>query len=332
MQRDLNDTLIFVKVVELETFAAAARALSLPNSTVSRKVRELEERLGARLLNRTTRRLALTEAGARYFEHGKRIASELDEAENAVQQLESSPRGWLRITAPYNLSITLLAPILRDFRARYPEVRVDLVLNNDRLDLVSNEIDVAIRPGTLPDSTLVARRLVSIPTRVYAGEDYLTRYGEPQAPEDLEHHHTLVVNKYHREPSHSWRLRKGNVEQDFPVNPVAIANDPEALLAMLIAGDGLMLTTEMDGHCVIHTSNIRQVLPEWRGPDIELNAVYVGGRVLSPRVRAFVDFAAERMQQWSTGNADAKKPLMPVVSAQTLKAAASKPQENRAGG
>lgn len=301
MQRDLNNTLIFVKVVEQGTFAAAARTLGLPNSTVSRKVKELEERLEVRLLNRNTRRVAPTEAGTLYFEHCRRIAAELDEAESAVQQLEESPRGWLRITAPYSLSVSLLAPILRDFRERYPEVRVDLVLSNDRLDLVADEIDVAIRPGILPDSTLIARRLVSFPTRVYAGREYLERYGEPLSPEELEHHHALVVSKQRREQSYSWRLRNGAVERDFPVKPVAVANDPEALFALLMAGDGLMLTTAMEDHCLIHTESIRRVLADWQGPNLDLSAVFVGGRMLSPKVRRFVDFAAERLQQWCTG-------------------------------
>lgn len=308
MQRDLNNTLIFAKVVEQGTFAGAARTLGLPNSTVSRKIRELEERLGARLINRTTRRLALTEAGALYFEHSRRIAAELDEAESAVHQLEDSPRGWLRITAPYNLTVCLLSPILRDFRARYPDVRVDLVLSNDRLDLVAHEIDVAIRPGSLPDSTLIARRLASFPTLIYAGKDYLTRHGEPKAPEELAHHHALVVSRQRREGNYSWRLKNGDAEREYSVNPVAVANDPEALLALLINGDGLMLTTSMKDHCLIMSESIRQVLPGWRGPDLDLNAVFVGGRILSPKVRLFVDFAAERMQSWCSGSED-KRPL-----------------------
>lgn len=312
MQRDLSNTLIFVKVVEQGTFAAAARTLGLPNSTVSRKVKELEERLGARLLNRNTRRLALTEAGALYFEHSRRIAAELDMAESAVQQLEESPRGWLRVTAPYSLTVSLLSPILRDFRARYPEVRVELVLSNDRLDLVAHEIDVAIRPGSLPDSTLIARRLASFPTRVYAGKDYLARHGEPIAPEELEHHHALVVSKQRREENYSWRLKNGDVEREFPVNPVAVANDPEALLALLINGDGLMLTTSMEDHCLIMSETIRQVLPDWRGPNLDLNAVFVGGRMLSPKVRLFVDFAAEHLQLWCKSDAEAKQPLKSV--------------------
>src|SRR5688572_19570563 len=159
MTRDLNDTLIFVKVVEQGSFTAAAKLLRLPKTTVSRKVQELEVRLNAQLLHRTTRKLGLTEAGNVYFEHSQRISRELDEAESAVGQLQGGPRGWLRFTAPYSTGITWIAPLLGEFHARYPEVRVEMLLSNEPLDLISKEIDVALRGGNLPDSNLAARRL-----------------------------------------------------------------------------------------------------------------------------------------------------------------------------
>src|SRR6476659_530227 len=178
MARDLNDTLVFVKVVETGSFISAAKALRLPKTTVSRKVLDLESRLGAQLLHRTTRKLGLTEAGSVYFEHCQRIARELDEAESAVGQLQSGPRGWLRFTAPYSIGITWIAPLLGEFHARHPEVRVEMVLNNEPLDLIDKEIDVALRIGNLPDSSLVARRLAVFRTQVYASPAYLARYGE----------------------------------------------------------------------------------------------------------------------------------------------------------
>src|SRR6478609_961268 len=158
MSRDLNDTLIFVKVAEHGSFVSAARALRLPKTTVSRKVQDLEARLGAQLLHRTTRKLGLTEAGNVYYEHSQRIARELDEAENAVGQLQGGPRGWLRVTAPYSVGITWIAPLLGEFHARHPEVRVELLLSNDQLDIIAGEIDVALRVGSLQDSNLVARK------------------------------------------------------------------------------------------------------------------------------------------------------------------------------
>ena len=144
MSKDLNDTLVFAKVVEHGSFISAARALRLPKTTVSRKVQDLETRLGAQLLHRTTRKLGLTEAGNVYFEHSQRIARELDDAEHAVSELQGGPRGWLRITTPYSLGVTWIAPLLGEYRALHPEVRVDMVLSNESLDLIDKEIDVAL--------------------------------------------------------------------------------------------------------------------------------------------------------------------------------------------
>ena len=187
MQRDLNDTLVFVKVVELGSFTAAAKALQLPNTTVSRKVRDLETRLGAQLLHRTTRKLGLTEAGTVYFEHCQRIARELDQAEGAVAELQSGPRGWLRVTTTHGLGATWIAPLLGEFHARHPQVRVELLLSNDHLDIIAGEIDVAIRVGTLADSNLLARRLSVLRAAVYTTPSYIERFGEPLHPDDLIH-------------------------------------------------------------------------------------------------------------------------------------------------
>src|ERR1700749_2280405 len=157
MTSDLNDTLTFVKVIEGGSFTAAPRELRLPKTTVSRKIRELEQRLGAQLLHRTTRRLGLTEAGTIYFQHCKHVAQALTDAEAAVSQLQGKPRGTLRVTSSYSLMVSLIAPLLGEFRELYPDVNVDLVLSHRTLDLVNEEIDLALRMGTLPDSSLVAR-------------------------------------------------------------------------------------------------------------------------------------------------------------------------------
>src|SRR6186713_1192664 len=171
MSRDLNDTLIFVRVVEHGSFIAAARALRLPKTSVSRKVQELEERLGAQLLHRTTRKLGLTEAGTIYFEHCQQIARQLDEAESAVGQLQGGPRGWLRVTAPYSFAISRITPLFGEFQARYPEVRVEMVLTNEQLDLIDKEIDLALRIGQPRDTSLVARRLGVFRSQVYASAE-----------------------------------------------------------------------------------------------------------------------------------------------------------------
>ncbi|OGT60320.1 MAG: LysR family transcriptional regulator [Gammaproteobacteria bacterium RIFCSPHIGHO2_12_FULL_63_22] len=296
MTRDLNDTLIFVKVVEHGSFISAAKTLRLPKTTVSRKVQELETRLGAQLLHRTTRKLGLTEAGNVYFEHSQRIARELDEAESAVGQLQGGPRGWLRITAPYSVGITWIAPLLGEFHARHPEVRVEMLLSNESIDLISKEIDVALRVGNLPDSNLAARRLSVFRTQVYASPLYLERHGEPLHPDDLQHHRALAMQKQRRTGgSYVWNLSDGKRGSDYVIDPVLVANDPAALRGALLCGEGLMLTTDVTVKAFAELGHVRRVLAGWTGPELDFNAVFTRGSVPSPKVRAFVDFLVERL-------------------------------------
>lgn len=295
MARDLNDTLIFVKVVEHGSFIAAARSLHLPKTTVSRKVQDLESRLGAQLLHRTTRKLGLTEAGNIYYEHCQRIARELDEAESAVGQLQGGPRGWLRFTAPYSIGIEKISPLLGDFHALYPEVRLEMVLSNEPLDLIDKEIDLALRIGRLPDSTFAARRLAALRTQVYASPDYIARHGEPLHPDDLLHHRTLAMQKSRRNGGFAWTLSDGEHSRDFPIDPVLVANDPAALKGALLCGEGVMLAVDVMAKPYAEYGHVQRVLAGWVGPELDFNAVFPRGRVQSPKVRAFIDFLVERL-------------------------------------
>lgn len=241
MPHDLNDTLVFVKVVEQGSFIAAAKSLGLPKTTVSRKVQELEMRLGAQLLHRTTRRLGVTEAGGVYYEHCQRIAQELEEAESAVGQLQGGPRGWLRFTVPYSIGISWISPLLGEFHAQYPDLRLDMHMSNDPVELIGSDFDLALRAGNLPDSTLVARRLAGFRTQVFASPHYIERHGEPLHPEELQHHRIIAVRKhYHAHPSRiTWPLSDGSRTVDFPINPLMVANDPSALIGAVLCGEGL---------------------------------------------------------------------------------------------
>lgn len=295
MSPDLNDTLIFVKVVEHGSFISAARSLALPKTTVSRKVQELETRLGAQLLHRTTRKLGLSEAGNVYYEHCQRIARELDEAESAVGQLQGGPRGWLRITTPYSLGIERIAPLLGEFHALHPEVRVEMLLNNETLDIIDREIDIALRVGPLADSTFVARKLATLRTQVFASAQYLERHGEPLHPDDLQHHRTLAMRKQvSRVGAFAWPLDDGNGPVEYRIEPVFVANDPAGLRGALLCGEGLMLANDVMVKPFVEAGYLRRVLPAWSGPEYELNAVFPRGRVQSPKVRAFIDFLVDR--------------------------------------
>lgn len=294
MTRDLNDTLIFVKVAEHGSFISAARALRLPKTTVSRKVQDLETRLGAQLLHRTTRKLGLTEAGNIYFEHCQRIARDLDEAESAISQLQGGPRGWLRFTAPYSVGITWIAPLLGEFHARHPEVRVEMLLTNEPLDIIDKEIDVALRVGNLPDSSLVARRLAVFRTQVYASPSYLARYGEPLHPDDLQHHRTLGFPKFRRNGDYVWPLSDGERSAEYRIDPILVANDPGALKGALLCGEGLMLASDVTIKAYAEQGYVQRVLAGWTGPEMDFNAVFPRGQA-SPKVRAFVDFLVEQL-------------------------------------
>jgi DNA-binding transcriptional LysR family regulator len=296
MTHDFNDTLMFVKVVEKGSFTAAAQALGVPKATLSRKVTELEQRLGTRLLKRTTRKLGLTEAGTLYYERSARIAQDLTEAESAVSQLNSSPRGWLRFTAPYSLGTDAITPLLPEFMARYPDVRVETLLTNDKVDLVASEMDVALRVGNLPDSSLSARRLATINMHVYASPDYLARHGEPLRPADLEHHRTVAFSQQKHNGRYIWELANGRETVEAQVNPVLVANDPPALFNAVIAGVGLAMLGDPFGKAALEHGRLRRVLNPWVGPTLELNAVFPPGRMHAPKVKAFVDFLSENLK------------------------------------
>jgi DNA-binding transcriptional LysR family regulator len=295
MLADLNDTLTFVRVVEDGSFTAAARELRLPKTTVSRRIRELEARLGAQLLNRTTRRLSLTEAGSVYFQQCRHVAQTLTNAEAAVGQLQGRPRGTLRIASSYSVMLNLVGPLLADFRALYPEVQIDLALSHRTLDLVEEQIDVALRMGPLIDSAMVARRLAVFPNRIYASPAYLAKHGEPEHPFDLRRHFALITRVSRRGGGYTWSMRKDGVTESYEITPVIEADDPEVLKAPLFAGAGLMMATDMIMARHVADGLVRPVLPGWLGRCPELHALFPRGHVQPPKLRALIDYIVERL-------------------------------------
>jgi DNA-binding transcriptional LysR family regulator len=295
MTADLNDTLSFIRVVEGGSFTAAARELRLPKTTVSRRVRELERRLGAQLLHRTTRRLSLTEAGSIYFQQCRNIPQTLADAEASVGQLQGQPRGTLRVTSSYSLMLSLVGPLLADFRRQYPEVHIDLVLSHRTLDLVEDQIDVALRMGPLVDSAMVARRLAVLPNRIYASPAYLAEHGEPQHPFELQRHFALVTRVARRGSGYAWPMHKDGVTESYEITPVIEADDPEVLKAPLFAGAGLMMATDMIMARYAAEGLVRPILPGWLGRCPELHALFPRGHFQPPKLRAFVDFIVHRL-------------------------------------
>ena len=204
----------------------------------------------------------------------------------------------MRFTAPYSIGIEWIAPLLGDFHSRHPEVRIQMMLTNEPLDLIDKEIDVALRIGNLPDSNLVARRLATFRTQVYASPSYIARHGEPSHPAELQHHRALALEKYGRNGngnSYVWTLGDGTSTAEYRIDPVLVANDPTALAGALLCGEGLMLAADVMLKPYAERGAVRRVLAGWAGPSAPFNAVYPRGLVNSPKVRAFIDVLVERM-------------------------------------
>ncbi len=283
----------FVLVAECGSFSQAAIRLHGSKSAISRQVSALEADLGARLFQRTTRALALTEAGRDYFERAKRILADVVEADLSVIQLQAAPRGRLRVTAPMSFGFLHLAPAIPDFLARYPEVEIDLVMNDRFVDLIDEEFDVAIRIARLDDSRLIARRLAASRIVLCASPSYIAAHGAPKTPADLKTHECIC---YTNNPKpNDWRFVgpdgkaiNVNVHGRFQVN------NGDASRAAAVGGLGFVY---MPNHIVegdLKAGRLVSVLEDYVPQEAAIYAVYPHARLLSPKVRAFVDFLVER--------------------------------------
>lgn len=299
MLRDMSDTLAFIEVVERGSFTAAAESLRTSKARVSKKVQDLEQRLGVKLLHRTTRNIRLTEAGSIYFERCRDLERLIGDAESAVEQVHGKPSGWLRITAPHWLVTKAIAPLLVGFRETYSEVKLQLLLDHDVKNIVHEDIDVACRlwNGQMPDSNLAARRLAEIPTALYASRTYIQQHGVPEHPSQLKDHSCLVTQLFYGRPEHSWPLTRQAEIADYPIRPTVVATDPEALFEFLIRGQGIQLTNPHLVHAAVASGEVMRILPEWSGPSATLYAVRAGARVQPLKVRVFIDYLTEHLDE-----------------------------------
>ena len=289
----LGDMTAFVRVVEARTFTAAAQRLGWSKSVVSRRLAELEERLGARLLNRSTRRLSLTEAGRAYYDRCVRILADIEETEASVASLHAEPRGQLSINAPMSFGMLHLPSAIAEFMASYPEVGVDLVLNDRFVDLIDEGYDLALRIGTLADSALYARKLAACRRVLAASPDYLARHGEPRHPGDLAHHECLVYSM--NSNADIWRLTGPDGQQiNARIAGRLSANNGDVLRDVAVAGGGIVLSPTLLICGQLADGSLVPVLTSYGPSDIPLHAVYPHNRHLSAKVRAFVDFLAAR--------------------------------------
>lgn len=283
----------FARVVETRSFSAAARRLGMSKSAVSKQIARLEDRLGARLLNRTTRRISPTEVGAALFERCARIAAEVEEAEQIVTRMHAAPRGVLKVNAPVSFGHLHLTPALAPFMARHPELRVDLSLNDRFVDVVEEGFDVVIRIARLADSSLVARQLAPARRIVCAAPSYLARHGMPQTPAELAGHDCLLYGQ--PAVQDEWRFvdRAGGAHA-VKVDGCFRADNGDALRAALLEGLGVgLMPTFLVGEDIT-AGRLIHLLPDHENPFGAVNAVYPHSRHLSPKVRAFVDHLVER--------------------------------------
>ncbi len=299
---------VFVRVVEARGFASAARTLGTTTSAVSKSIGRLEAALGTRLLHRTTRRLGLTESGATFYQRCLRILAEVEAAEEAVSQLQREPRGTLRVSAPMSFGQLHVAPLVPEFLARHPDVRIELALADRMVDLVEEGFDLAIRIGRLADSSLVARRLAPSRRVVCGAPAYLERRGVPQEPHDLVQHDCLVYT-YQTEPA--WTLRDGPKEIRVVVSGRLRANNGDVLRAAALAGAGLALLPTFIVGDDLRAGTLRTVLDDYECTETAIYTVHPSGRNPPPKVRAFVDFLQARCgahPSWERGLDELHRP------------------------
>lgn len=288
----LNAMTLFVRVVERGSFTAAAEDLRLSRAMASKHVRDLEEALGVRLLNRTTRRLSVTEAGRVYFERCAQILSDIAEAEQMVGDMQARPQGRLRLNAPMSFGTLHLAPAVADFTAEFDSVTVDMTLSDRIVDLIEEGFDLAVRIGRLASSSLIARKLAPCRLVVCAAPGYLARHGTPQRPEDLAAHDCLGYT--YAALRDEWRFGGADREISVRIAGTMQANNGDALRAAALRGRGIILQpTFIVGHDLCSGALVR-LLPDFPVEDLAIYAVYPPGRHLSAKVRSFVDFLAAR--------------------------------------
>jgi DNA-binding transcriptional LysR family regulator len=289
---DLNELIVFARVVQAGSFTEAAAKLGMPKSTVSRKVSDLEERLKSRLLQRTTRKLSLTDAGRTYYDYCARIVGEIEDAERAVSRLQERPRGLLRVTAPVN--VAFLGPIVADYLERYPEVRLDLFCTARAVDLVEERFDLGIRAGTLADSTLIARSLGSVSWFLVATPAYLKKRGRPRSPGDLKKHDCLLFGAG-IEGGADLRFERGGTSAQVAVSARFLVTDMDVLHAVAAAGLGIALLPEFGCAEDLRARRLERVLADWSAPPTRVQVVYPSNRNLSPKVKTFVEHLQKSM-------------------------------------
>ena len=290
---DLNSLMIFAKVVEANSFSEAARRLSMPTSTVSRRIAELEGQLAVRLLERSTRSLRLTDVGSEVLEHAQRTAELSDAVDNIVSNVVSNVSGVLRLSAPPSISDSLVVPLVNAFQASYPNVRVSIFVTERFVDQIAEGIDLVFRRGMLADSTLIARRILTYRHQLVASPAYLKKHKTPRTPQDLLGHRLLAFSYWNPENSWSFAHASGKDKETLTFDPHLSMNDYVGLAHALVASAGIGELPPIVQPELVRNGRLVEVMPKWRFEAFNLSVVHLGNRYIPRPVRVFKEFAAQ---------------------------------------
>lgn len=297
MMESLAALRIFTRVVEAGNFSEVGRQLGVAPSSISRQISELEQALGTRLFQRTTRKLSLTEAGELYHQRVVSIVNDLDEAKLALSELDGNPTGILRLNVPGSLSRRHIVPVIVEFQKNYPAVEIVLLASDQVMDMIEHRIDLTVRLGTLGDSSLVARKIATGRRFVCGSKKYLKKHGYPRHPEELAGHNCLT---FRSNPGNNiWRFKdKKNKNYEVQVKGSLFANDGESLVAAASEGHGLIMVPEWLVSCELKDGDLQEVFTDFQAVpgQTPLYALYPRQRYLAPKVRVFIDFMVERFQ------------------------------------
>ncbi|HUK41117.1 MAG TPA: LysR family transcriptional regulator [Candidatus Acidoferrales bacterium] len=285
---DLDAIAVFVKVVQAGSFSQAAKLLDMPNSTVSAKVAVLEKQLGVTLLQRTTRKLRVTQAGEVYFKRCVQALEELQAAENEVATAQREPQGLLKLTAPVELGHGLLPALVDGFLQKYPKMGVELLITNRVLDLIAEGVDLAIRAGSLKDSRLIAKRFTLGEFTLWAGPSYLQKHAAPSDPTALTQHECIQFSRF---KDSAWSLTNGKETATVTVFGRVVADDFETIRSMACLGAGIGLIPSFLCAEKVKQRELVRILPQWHGDTVWFSFVYPAQRFISPAVRGFISVA-----------------------------------------
>jgi DNA-binding transcriptional LysR family regulator len=290
---DLNSIVVFAKVVEAKSFSEAARRLKMPTSSVSRHVSELERRLGIRLLERSTRHLRLTELGAEIFEYAKQSVELSDAIENLVSNRLAEAAGTLRLSAPPNVTDTLLTPLICAFQQKYPNVRVETLITDRHVDHIAEGIELAIRLGPLKDSSLVAQRMLTYRHQLVASPAYLSNRNPPKKPNDLHNHRLISFFYWNAQNSWTFVHKNGKERETVTFEPYLSMNDFHGLASVLLAGGGIGELPPVVQPKLIRDGKLVEVMPNWRFRTNDLSLVHLSTRQVSKPCRLFKELARQ---------------------------------------